>query len=58
MYKVEVASTVIVIRHFNQMLPGSRFPMPECDNDNFRATEDINDDLKLCSYNVQLNCPL
>ena len=29
--------------------------MLEYDNDNFRATDDINDDLKLCSDNVQLN---
>ena len=49
MYKVKVASDVILIRHFDQMLPGSRFPMLEYDNDNFRATDDINDDLKLCS---------
>ena len=55
MYKVKVASDVILIRHFDQMLPGSRFPMLEYDNDNFRATDDINDDLKLCSDNVQLN---
>ena len=55
MYKVKVASDVILIRHFDQMLPGSRFPMREYDNDNFCATDDINDDLKLCSDNVQLN---
>ena len=55
MYKVKVASDVILIRHFDQMLPGSRFPMLEYDNDDFRATDDINDDLKLCSDNVQLN---
>ena len=53
MYKVKVASNVILIRHFDQMLPGSRFPMPEYHNDNFRATDDIKDDLKLCSDNVQ-----
>ena len=29
--------------------------MPEYDNDNFRATDDINDDLNLYSDNVQLN---
>ena len=50
-----MASDVIFIRHFDQMLTGSRFPMPEYDNDNFGATDDINDDLKLCSDNVQLN---
>ena len=55
MYKVKVASDVILIGHFDQMLPGSRFPMPEYDNDNFRATDDINDDLNLCSDNVQVN---
>ena len=55
MYKVKVASDVILIRYFDHMLPGSRFPMLEYDNDNFRATDDINDDLKLCSDNVQLN---
>ena len=55
MYKVKVASDVILICHFDQMLLGSRFPMPEFDNDNFRATHDINDGLNLCSNNVQLN---
>ena len=49
MYKVKVASDVVLIRHIDQMLAGSRFPMPEYDNDNFRATDDINDDLKLCA---------
>ena len=55
MYKVKVVSDVIPIRHFDQMLASSRFPMPDNDNDNFRATDNINDDLKLCSDNVQLN---
>ena len=55
MYKVKVASGVILICHFDQMLLGSKFPMPEFDNDNFRATHDINDGLNLCSNNVQLN---
>ena len=50
MYKVKVAFNAILIRHVDQMLSGSRFPMPEYDN--FRATNDINDDLNLCSDNV------
>ena len=29
--------------------------MSEYDNDNFRGTDDINDDLKLCCDNVHLN---
>ena len=40
MCKVKVASDAIVIRHLDQMLPDSTFPMPEY---NFRATGDIND---------------
>ena len=57
MHKVKVASDVpvILIRHFDQTLPGSRFPMLEYNNDNFRAANDINDDLKLCCDNVQIN---
>ena len=54
-YKFKVASDVIVIRHLDQMLPGSRFPTPEYDNDNFCATGDINHDLNFCSDNVQLH---
>ena len=50
-----MASDVILIRHFDQMLPGSRFPMHEFDNDNFSAIHDNNDGLNLCSDNVQLN---